>query len=63
MTEDPTTRELRLSQFRREETESDQAREADSEEAVEAHGRRAEKAAYLREKLEERADAERKADS
>ena len=63
MTEDPTTQELRLSQFRREETESKQAREADSEEAVEAHGRRAEKAAYLREKLEERADAERKADS
>jgi len=63
MTEDPTTQELRLSQFRREETESEQAREADSEEAVEAHGRRAEKAAYLREKLEERADAERKADS
>jgi len=63
MTEDPTTRELRLSQFRREESESEQAREADSEEAVEAHGRRAEKAAYLREKLEERADAERKADS
>lgn len=63
MTEDPITEELRISQFRREEAEAERAREADTAEGVEEHGRRAEKAAYLREKLEERADAERDAGS
>ena len=56
--EDPTTRELRIRQAERESLERSQAEEADTEEETEEHARRAEKAAYLREKLEERADAE-----
>jgi hypothetical protein len=52
--EDPTTRELRIRQAERESLER---RHADREETDE-HVRRADKAAYLREKLEERADAE-----
>ena len=56
--EDPTTRELRIRQEERESEERRQAEEADTEEATEEHARRADKAAYLREKLEERADAE-----
>ena len=56
--EDPTTRELRIRQAERESLERSQAEKADTEEETEEHARRAEKAAYLREKLEERADAE-----
>jgi hypothetical protein len=59
MEEDPTTRELRARQSEREATERDEAERADSEEATEQHARRADKAAYLREKLEQRAEAER----
>ena len=61
MDEDPITQELRVDQLRRERAERDQADEAPTDEAVEQHERRAEKAAYLRERLEERADAERRA--
>jgi hypothetical protein len=60
--EDPTTRELRAQQLRRERTEREEAEEADSEEGTDKHERRADKAEYLKEKLEERADAEREAD-
>ena len=56
--EDPTTRELRIRQAEREEEERRQADRAPSEDETEEHERRADKAAYLREKLEERADAE-----
>ena len=56
--EDPTTRELRIRQAERESLERSQAEKADTDEETEEHARRAEKAAYLREKLEERADAE-----
>ena len=59
MEEDPTTQELRLDQLRREEEERQEAKEAPAEPEAEQHGRRAEKAAYLKEKLEERAEAER----
>jgi hypothetical protein len=59
MEEDPTTKELRVSQLRRERAERDNAEEAPSDEAAEAHARRAEKNAYLRERLEDRAKAER----
>ena len=64
--EDPTTQELRLEQLRREATEreragvADEDDEADQHEA-EQHERRADKAGYLRRKLEERAEAERRA--
>ena len=56
--EDPTTRELRIRQERQESEERRQAERAATEEATEKHARRADKAAYLREKLEARADAE-----
>jgi hypothetical protein len=59
--EEPDTRELRISQGERETLERRRAREADTEEAVEQHERRADKAAYLRQKLEERAESERRA--
>jgi hypothetical protein len=58
MEEDPTTQELKVAQVRRERTERDRAEQAPTEEAAEAHTRRAEKTAYLRERLEDRADAE-----
>ena len=59
MKEDPTTQELRLAQLQREAKERERARAP--EEEPEQHDRRADKAAYLREKLEERAAAERDA--
>ena len=64
MSEDPTTEELRLSQLKREQAERRDAREAEQagvESEAEQHERRAEKADYLRRKLEERAEAERRA--
>lgn len=42
--------------------ESEQADEASTEDEAKQHARRADKAAYLREKLEERAESERKED-
>lgn len=61
--EDPKTEELRIAQTRRETLERHGAEEAASEDAAEQHRRRAEKASYLRRKLEERADAERRSSS
>lgn len=58
MDEDPTTQELRVTQLRREQAEREIAAN-ESDEGSEKHERRAERAAYLREKLEERARAER----
>lgn len=60
MTEDPTTEELRIVQADREAKDRESAERASADE-TEQHERRAEKAAYLREKLEERATAEREA--
>jgi hypothetical protein len=57
--EDPTTQELRLEQLRREREEREEARGASTEDEAEQHARRAEKADYLKRKLEERAEAER----
>ena len=54
-----TTQELRVQQIERERTERAEADDAPTEEAVRAHERRAEKAAYLEEKL---AEQERSAD-
>lgn len=59
--EDPTTQELRLDQLRREAAERERAGEAADSDEAEQHDRRAEKSRYLREKLEERAEAERAA--
>jgi hypothetical protein len=60
MGEDPVTEEMRLRQGDRERSER---REAESSGGAEtkAHRARADKAAYLRRKLEERARAEREA--
>jgi hypothetical protein len=58
--EDPTTRKLRRKQAERESRERGEAQETELEDDTAQHERRADKAAYLREKLEERADAERR---
>ena len=55
---DPKTEELRLEQIERERKEHAQAANADEEPETEQHERRADRASYLREKLEERAEAE-----
>jgi hypothetical protein len=60
--EDRTTRELKQDQAAREEGERQGAEESDLEEETAEHERRADKAAYLKQKLEERAAAERDAD-
>jgi hypothetical protein len=60
--EDPTTQELRLEQLRREQAEREKADEAPTEDGTDQHEARAAKAEYLRAKLEQRADAERRAE-
>ena len=61
MKEDPTTQELRIAQIQREADERKYAGQGATEDDTGQHVRRADKAAYLREKLEERAEAERRA--
>jgi hypothetical protein len=61
VTEDPTTEELRLEQLQREETERERADRAAEPDDTDQHDARAAKAGYLRAKLEERAEAERRA--
>lgn len=58
---DPETNELRVEQIRRVKREEDRARDADTDAAEHAHDRRAERAQYLRSKLQERAEAEDRA--
>jgi len=53
--DEPTTESLRLDQVRRELDERDRAQQADSPAEERAAERRADKAAYLREKLDEQA--------
>jgi membrane protein len=55
---DPETEELRVEQVRREREERARAREAGQADEEHQHERRAERAAYLREKLDERAESE-----
>jgi len=57
--EDPETKELQIEQGQRERTEREQARDADQPTEEHTHERRADKHAYLREKLDERARSER----
>lgn len=59
MTEDPDTKELRLAQDQREADERERATTAPDAEEAAQHERRAEKARYLKEKLEQRAQSER----
>jgi hypothetical protein len=55
---DPKTEELQLEQIARERQERARALEAPLEEETEQHERRADKAAYLKEKLRDRAASE-----
>ncbi len=57
------TEELRIDQRVREERERELAEREPTDEGTATHERRAEKHAYLEEKLAERAESERKADS
>ena len=59
--EDPTTEELRLDVLQRELKERQQAEQATDPDDTGQHEARADKASYLREKLEQRAEAERRA--
>ena len=60
---DPTTEELRLDQLKRERTLREQAEQTPADDDTgEQMAARADKAQYLREKLDERARAEREAD-
>jgi hypothetical protein len=61
MSEDPTTQELRIEQLNRERLEREHAEQATDPDDTGQHEARAAKAGYLREKLEERAEAERRA--
>jgi hypothetical protein len=56
--EDPETQELRREELERERAEREAAREADIPREERTHERRADKHAYLREKLAERARSE-----
>ena len=60
--DEPTTEELHAVQASREVRERRAAERSDSEEETAQHDRRAEKSAYLKEKLEEREEAERRAE-
>ena len=53
MSDEPTTQELRLDQIQRESAEHARAQEATTPDEAQAAERRAEKAAYLKQKLEE----------
>jgi hypothetical protein len=60
---DPTTEELRLDQLKRERELRDQAERTPADDDTgEQMAARADKARYLREKLDQRAEAERKSD-
>ena len=55
--DDPTTEELRAVQAGREEREREEAALSTDEIEAQTHARRADRAAYLREKLDEQADS------
>ena len=56
------TEELKLVQLEREQAERRRAQSVSDEDEVAQHERRADKARYLAEKLEERAESERRRD-
>ena len=60
--DDPSAEDLRRRQSHQERHEREQLAEADTGAEADRHRRRAEKAGYLRRKLEERQRAERDAD-
>jgi hypothetical protein len=55
---DPETEDLSTGQLEREAIERERARAAEQRAEERTHARRADKAAYLREKLEERGESE-----
>jgi hypothetical protein len=55
---DPKTEEMRIEQIQRERSEREQADESSEPADAKTHRRRAERAAYLKEKLDERAESE-----
>ncbi len=59
--EDPPTQELKLRQLAQERAEREQVADADNDAEAQRHLRRADKAGYLRRKLEERERSERAA--
>jgi hypothetical protein len=59
---DPDTEDLKRAQLEREQAERRRARSVPEEDEVAQHERRADKARYLAEKLEERAESERRRD-
>jgi hypothetical protein len=59
MQEEPETEALKKAQLRREADEQQRARAAPEDEETAQHERRADKARYLRKKLEQRAASER----
>jgi hypothetical protein len=59
--DEPTTQELKLSQLRREMEEREAAQKAETDQGTGSHKRRADKAEYLRKKLEQREESERQA--
>ena len=59
---DPKTEEMRLEQLQRERSEREQAGDTDEPAAERTHERRAERAAYLRAKLGDRARSEDESD-
>jgi hypothetical protein len=61
MPEEPITQEMRIVQGARERAERTAAEDAPLEDEAAQHARRADRAAYLREKLEDRAESERAA--
>jgi hypothetical protein len=62
MPEEHNTEELKVIQSEREAEERERARDALDEDEAAQHERRADKARYLAEKLEDRAESERKLD-
>ena len=63
MPDEPNTQELKLAQIEREQAERRRAEKVPDEEEAVQHERRADKARYLAEKLEERERSEREASS
>jgi hypothetical protein len=62
MTEEPETKEMRIEQGVLEHAERERADESELEPEEHTHERRADKHAYLREKLAERARSEQESD-
>ncbi len=60
--DDPSTEQLRIVQGEREEASRQAAERADGDAETAQHDRRAAKSAYLKKKLEEREEAERRAE-